>query len=133
MPAILQLIMQLLPLILRLFGLGAVAWAGVNYHALSVSSPDGVALASGATAYYVGGPVASMFALLSAASGVDWLKRRSTQSAGSLIEVVAAIVTFLKDHPEAFDFILKLIALLNGQGVDTSQLEAAVKAARASK
>lgn len=133
MAAILQLIMTLLPLILRLFGLGAAGWAGLNYASMAAASPEGVALASTSTAYYVGGPIASMFALLSAASGLDFLKRRSTQSAGSLIEVVAAIVTFLKDNPEAFDFILKIIALLNGQGVDTSQLEAAVKAAKAGK
>lgn len=133
MAAIITLIMQLLPLILRLFGLGAAGWAGLNYSALATASPEGVALASGTTAYYVGGPIASMFAFLSAASGVDWLKRRGTQSAGNLIEVVAAIISFLKDHPEAFDFILQLINLLKSQGIDTSQIEGAVKAARAAK
>ena len=133
MATIFTLIMQLLPLILRLFGLGAAGWAGLNYAALSAASPEGVALASGTTAFYVGGPIASMFSLFSAASTIDWLKWRSTQSAGSLIEVVAAIVAFLKDHPEAFDFVLQIIKLLSGQGVDTSSLEGAVKAVRAAK
>lgn len=133
MAALIPLLLQLLPLILRLFGLGAAGWAGLNYASMAAASPEGVALTSTATAYYVGGPIGSMLALLSAASGIDWARRRGTQSVGNLIEVVAAIISFLKDHPEAFDFILQLINLLNGQGVDTTQLEAAVKAARAGK
>lgn len=126
MSAIITIIMQLLPLILRLFGLGAAAAAGVSYQRLAGADPE-FALMSAPAAQFVGGwgvASASSFGLAELIRG--YVNRR-VKGLGDLVQIIREIVQFLSDNPEAFEFIKKLLELFKIQGVDVSQVETAIE------
>ncbi len=131
MSAIIAIIMQLLPLILRLFGLGAAAAAGVSYQRLTGANPD-LALTSAPMTQFVGGwGVASAGSFGLAELVRSWLTNR-VKGLGDLVAIIREIVEFLSKNPEAFEFIKRLLELFRIQGVDVSQVEAAIEKFRPS-
>ena len=129
MSAIITILLQVLPLILRLFGLGAVAAASVSYSRLTAADPT-LALTSAPVLNYCGGwggAAAGSFGLAGLLNG--YLRNR-VKGLGDLVQIIRGIVEFLTENPEAFEFIKKLLELFRLQGVDVSQVEAAIEKCR---
>ena len=126
MSALIAILVQVLPLILRLFGLGAVAAASVSYTRITAADPD-VALTAASMVNYVGswgGAAAGSFGL---AGLLNRYLRNRVKGFGDFIEIIREIIQFLNDNPDAFDFIKKLLELFKLQGVDVSQVESAIE------
>lgn len=129
MSEIIAIIVQLLPLILRLFGLAAAGAAGVSYQRLTGADPD-LALTSAPMAQYVGGWGVAAAGSFGGAELLKAWSARKVKGIGDLFAIIKEIVEFLSENPEAFQFILKLLELFRLQGVDVSAIEDAVKNVR---
>jgi hypothetical protein len=126
MSGLITILMQLLPLILRLFGLGAIAAASVSYSRITAADPD-LALTAAPMLQYAGGWGLAATGSFSIAGLLQNYLRNRVKGLGDLVAIIREICQFLSENPEAFDFIKKLLELFRIQGVDVSQVEASIE------
>lgn len=115
MAAIIALILQVLPIILKLFGLVSGGAAVLAYGRLEQS---GLATGDALQTWYVGGQGALAAALMSAGSGVDWFARvreRARQAIErgaisvpvsglnlvAIVKLIGAFFRFVQTDPDA--------------------------------
>lgn len=132
MAVILQLIQFLLPLILRLIGVGATvgsaALAGMNYNVMSAQ--EGFSAMSSSSAFYVGGPISGAVVALFSTLGIGAVQSESRASAQEWLTFITKLVKFLTENEQFQEIVSDLIKLIGSNSKIGKHLDTALKTAR---
>ena len=133
MPAILlQLLQFLLPLLLRLLGVGATVGcgvlAGMNYNVMSAQ--EGFSAMSSSSAFYVGGPITGAIAALLGTLSIGAVQTESRASAQEWLNFITKLVKFLAENEDFQDIVSDLIKLIGAKSKVGKYLDTALKTAR---